>query len=135
MKMAKGGAMIAAVLASTVLSIVPAQAFYWDYENDNFAVGPGEVVAYDLDSCTAPSCQGYFGFTAGHEYNYVGNAFNDTASCITIGPKTRIVIYEHSRFKGKHKEYINSSQDEIVDQVLPSDWDDKMSSIKVYSVN
>ena len=111
-----------------------AQSAQWDSVTKKMNPVVGEAVAYDRPDCTAPDAQGYMVFQdkPGVTYSYVGSAFNDKASCITVAPRTRIRIYQHKDFKGKTLDIDNGSTDAIKQQVLSGWWDNTMSSIKVW---
>lgn len=106
----------------------------WDSSTKKMNPVTGEAVAYDRSDCTAPNAQGYMVFQdkPGVTYSYVGSAFNDKASCITVGPRTRVRLYQHKNFKGKTKNIDNASYDSIKQEILSGWWDDTMSSIKVW---
>lgn len=106
----------------------------WDSVTSKMNPVNGEAVAYDQTDCTAPGAQGYMVFQdkPGVTYSYVGSAFNDKASCITLGTRTRVRIYQHKNFKGKTKDIDNDSYDAVKQVVLSGWWDNTMSSIKVW---
>jgi hypothetical protein len=106
----------------------------WDSVTKKMNPDHGEAVAYDRSDCTTPDLQGYMVFQdkPGVTYSYVGSAFNDKASCITIGTRTRVRLYQHKNFKGKTWDISNDSHDEIKQVELSGWWDDTLSSIKVW---
>lgn len=61
-----------------------------------------------------------------------GEAFNDKASCITIGTRTPVRLYQHKDFKGKTWDVSNDSYDEIKQVEFRGWWNDTLSSIKVW---
>lgn len=106
----------------------------WDSVTMKMNPVTGEAVAYDQSGCTAPGAQGYMVFQdkPGVTYSYIGAAFNDKASCITVATRTRIRIYQHKDFKGSTKDIDNDSYDAIKQVELSGWWDNTMSSIKVW---
>lgn len=126
---------VAISVMALALAGVAAGAASWDSETLKLNPVKGEAVAYDQSDCTAPGAQGYFGFIdkPGISYTSVG-WFNDKASCITIGPRTRVRIYQHTNFKGSTLNYENTSYDEIMQKELSGWWNDTLSSIKVWTL-
>jgi hypothetical protein len=131
---------IAHIIAGAVWllgSMIPsgvAQGAQWDSNTNKMNPVTGEAVAYDQSDCTAPGAQGYMVFQdkPGVTYSYVGSAFNDKASCITVATRTRVRLYQHKDFKGKTKDIDNDSYDEIKQVELSGWWNDTLSSIKVW---
>lgn len=130
-------------VASGCMLVAGAAAFggTWDPVTKKMNPAKGEAVAYDRSDCTAPGAvgagpNGYFGFVdkKGVTYSSVGS-FNDLTSCIILGPKTRVKLYQHTNFKGSTKEISNNEVDEMLEKDLSSDWNNRMSSIKVWTIN
>ncbi|MDP1667516.1 hypothetical protein [Phaeovulum sp.] len=128
-------ALAASVLALLVAAGVAVQAASWDSITLKMNPVKGEAVAYDRSDCTAPGAQGYFVFIdkPGVTYTSVG-WFNDKASCITLGPKTRVRIYQHINFKGSTKDIENPDSDVAKTVELSGWWNDTLSSIKVWTM-
>ncbi|HOP40496.1 MAG TPA: hypothetical protein PLI53_05585 [Geobacteraceae bacterium] len=126
--------LVVAIMAS-VLIVQAASAASWDSTTLKMNPVRGEAVAYFESNCTAPGAQGYMVFQdkPGVTYSYVGNYFNDKASCITLGPRTRVKIYQHKNFKGKTMTISNTDYDAIKQVELSGWWNDTMSSIKVWA--
>jgi hypothetical protein len=124
----------AMLVATGALASGLAPGAQWDSNTMKMNPVKGEAVAYDQADCTAPGAQGYMVFQdkPGVTYSYVGSAFNDKASCITIGVRTRVRLYQHKDFGGKTMDIDNSSYDAIKQQVLSGWWDNTVSSIKVW---
>ncbi len=135
MKLRSAFTAAAALVAALALASVAVQAASWDSYTMKLNPGKGEAVAYDRSDCTAPGAQGYFGFVdkPGVTYSSVG-WFNDMASCITLGPKTRVRIYQHTKFGGSTKNIENDELDSIKQVELSGWWNDTMSSIKVWTM-
>jgi hypothetical protein len=123
------------VLMSTMFGVQLASAATWDSTTLKMNPVKGEAVAYDQSNCTAPGAQGYMVFQdkPNVTYSYVGSNFNDKASCITLGPRTRVRLYQHKDFKGKTKDISNDDYDSIKQVVLSGWWDNTLSSIKVWT--
>jgi hypothetical protein len=111
-----------------------AQSAQWDAVTKKMNPVMGEAVAYDRSDCTAPTGSGYMVFQdkPGATYSYVGSGFNDKASCLTIGTRTRVRLYQHKDFKGKTWDIDNDSYDAIKQIELGGWWNDTLSSIKVW---
>jgi len=126
---------IAGALGFALVAGTGAIAATWDSSTLKMNPVLGEAVAYDRSDCRAPGAQGYFVFIdkPGVTYSSVG-WFNDKASCITIGPRTRVRIYQHTNFGGKQLNIQNDSYDTIKQQVLSGWWNDTLSSIKVWKL-
>lgn len=126
---------MAVSVAALALVGVAVHAASWD--SDTLKMNPvkSEAVAYDQSNCTAPGAQGYFVFIdkPGVSYTSVG-WFNDKASCITIGPRTRVRIYQHINFKGSTKDIENTDYDVAKTVELSGWWNDTLSSIKVWTM-
>ena len=124
------------IVASLLMLAWPAvmQGAQWDSVTNKMNPVMGEAVAYDRSDCTAPGGQGYMVFQdkPGVTYSYVGSVFNDKTSCVTIGTRTRIRMYQHKDFKGKTKDIDNADYDAIKQEAFSGWWDDTMSSIKVW---
>lgn len=112
----------------------------WNSSTKQMVPAYGEAVAYDRSDCKAPNADGayidgYFGFVdkPGVSYPSLGS-FNDMASCIVVGPKTRARIYQHTNFGGKYVEYPNPSTQSVRQVVLSGWWNNTMSSIKVWKM-
>ncbi|GEM_PF-1441537 len=123
-----------AIATAAMLGAGSALGAQWDSNTNKMNPVMGEAVAYNRSDCTAPGAQGYMVFQdkPGITYSYVGSAFNDKASCITLGTRTRVRIYQHKDFKGKTKDIDNASYDSIKQVELGGWWNDTMSSIKVW---
>ncbi len=126
-------ALVAAVFGALLAAGTGATAGSWDSTTNKMNPAYGEAVAYDSSDCTAPDAQGYMGFVdkPGVTYRSIGS-FNDKASCITVGPNTRIRIYQHTNFGGKTLDINNTSTNSIKQRELSGWWNDTMSSIKVW---
>lgn len=113
-----------------------ALAASWDSNTQKMNPVHGEAVAYDRPDCTTPTLQDYMVFEdkPGITYSYVGSFFNDKTSCITIGTRTKIRIYQHKNFGGKSWEIKNEDYDAIKQVVTGGWWDNTMSSIKVWKL-
>ena len=113
-----------------------AMAASWDSNTQKMNPVTGEVAAYDRSDCTTPTLQDYMVFVdkPGVTYSYVGSAFNDKASCMTIGTRTKVRIYQHKNFGGKSWEIKNEDYDAIKQIELGGWWDNTVSSIKVWKL-
>ena len=126
-----------------VLGLLFAGAVYgaeWDPTTLKMNPATGEATAYDSAGCTAPGAQGYHYAPRtrwavgkpGVTYTFVGSSFNDKASCIVVGVRTRVRLYQHKDFKGKTRDIDNASYDTVKQVVLDGWWNDTLSSIKVW---
>jgi hypothetical protein len=61
--------------------------------------------------------------------------WNDKVSCLLIGKKARVMVFEHNNFKGAGKtlRYTEKNQGKII--FAGSNWNDRISSAKVQSVS
>ncbi len=128
-------AIASALVATLTLAGVAVQAGTWDSYTKKLNPSKGEAVAYDRSDCTAPNAEGYFAFIdkPGVTYTSVG-WFNDKASCITLGPKTRVRIYQHTNFGGSTWNIENNETDSIKQVAMSGWWNDTLSSIKVWTM-
>ncbi|MBW6507378.1 MAG: hypothetical protein K0B00_11585 [Rhodobacteraceae bacterium] len=135
MKLRSASTVVATLVGVLVIAGISVQAASWDSTTLKMNPVKGEAVAYDGSGCTAPGAQGYFVFIdkPGVTYTSVG-WFNDKASCITIAPRTRVRIYQHTNFKGSTLNYENSDYDAIMQKELTGWWNDTLSSIKVWTM-
>jgi hypothetical protein len=135
MKRISTKSLIAGVVGSILVAGTGALAATWDSNNQRMNPVKGEAVGYDRSDCLTPDLQGYFVFQdkPGVTYNSVG-WFDNKASCITLGPRTRIRIYQRREFGGSQLNVQNDDYDAIKVYVLSGWWDDTLSSIKVWTM-
>ena len=118
----------------------PVLACTWDPYVNKCHPGHNEVVVYNNGSCKGTD---YFSFNgnnqleypdvSNYEYNSGGN-LSDTISCIVVGHRTKFYYYEHTNFGGASATLFNSYIDRLVQKGLGGTWwNDKISSVKVFS--
>lgn len=108
----------------------------WNAQTQKYTPSSGEVVFYDSEQCKG---QPYMALKVGNyadfrSYNTGASgspSWNDRASCIVVGPFTKVIVYEHINYKGKSKEYKASTAEKMFTLSGDRTWNNKISSCKV----
>ncbi|MGZ8781177.1 MAG: beta/gamma crystallin domain-containing protein [Thermoanaerobaculia bacterium] len=119
----------AALLALLLCAAVPAFAA-WNAQAHVFIPAQGQVVLYE-----SPACRGepYVVLQVGRTYdNFVNLAmgsgnWNDRASCVEVGPSTRVLIYQHINYGGSTRTLTAG-----VTTLCGNWWDNSISSARVF---
>ena len=127
---------IIAILIITMGAIAFAQ---WNEATQTFTPGDGQVALYDNYQCKG---EPFMVVQRGRTYNdfrsyYVGASassgnWNDRVSCISIGPNTKITVYQHINFGGASKTFGRTTNNPNGQWSLSGDWwNNSVSSCKV----
>lgn len=109
----------------------------WDSYTQKWNPVKGQAVGYDNASCKGdPYIIFYYGTTYKDLRSWCGSRgvcnWNDRISCLTVGPYTKLIVFQHINYGG-NKWTINNNNDSIMQKNLGGAWwDNSISSVQVW---